>query len=80
MPEPRAIVAAPFTAKLPAGVDFAQIAPVLWAGVTAYKGLIETEARAGQWVAIVARGFGCSASCFVQSRMSFATFWFGLHS
>lgn len=46
------IAAAPFAAKLPAGVDFAQIAPILCAGVTTYKGLIETEARAGQWVAI----------------------------
>lgn len=46
------IAAAPFVARLPADVDFAQIAPILCAGVTTYKGLKETEARSGEWVAI----------------------------
>ncbi len=46
------IAAAAFAARLPAGVDFAQIAPILCAGVTTYKGLKETEARPGEWVAI----------------------------
>jgi len=46
------IAAAPFVARLPEGVDFAQMAPILCAGVTTYKGLKETEARPGQWVAI----------------------------
>jgi propanol-preferring alcohol dehydrogenase len=46
------IAAAPFAARLPAGVDFASIAPILCAGVTTYKGLKETEARPGEWVAI----------------------------
>lgn len=46
------IAAAPFVARLPADVDFAQIAPILCAGVTTYKGLKETEARPGEWVAI----------------------------
>lgn len=46
------IAAAPFVARLPANVDFAQIAPILCAGVTTYKGLKETEARPGEWVAI----------------------------
>jgi propanol-preferring alcohol dehydrogenase len=46
------IATAPFAARLPAGVDFAQIAPILCAGVTTYKGLKETEARPGEWVAI----------------------------
>lgn len=46
------IAAAPFAALLPADVDFAQIAPILCAGVTTYKGLKETEARPGEWVAI----------------------------
>jgi D-arabinose 1-dehydrogenase-like Zn-dependent alcohol dehydrogenase len=41
------IAAAPFAARLPVGVDFAQIAPILCAGVTTYKGLKETEARPG---------------------------------
>jgi propanol-preferring alcohol dehydrogenase len=46
------IAAAAFAARLPAGVDFAQIAPILCAGVTTYKGLKETEARPGEWVVI----------------------------
>jgi propanol-preferring alcohol dehydrogenase len=46
------IAAAPFAARLPAGVNSAEIAPILCAGVTTYKGLKETEARPGQWVAI----------------------------
>jgi alcohol dehydrogenase, propanol-preferring len=46
------IASAPFAARLPAGCDFAQIAPILCAGVTTYKGLKETEARPGEWVAI----------------------------
>lgn len=46
------IASAPFAARLPDGVDLAAIAPILCAGVTTYKGLIETEARPGEWVAI----------------------------
>lgn len=46
------IAAAPFAARLPSGVDFAAMAPILCAGVTTYKGLKETEARPGQWVTI----------------------------
>ena len=46
------IAAAPFAARLPAGVNSAEIAPILCAGVTTYKGLKETEARPGEWVAI----------------------------
>jgi propanol-preferring alcohol dehydrogenase len=46
------IASAAFTARLPVGVDFAQMAPILCAGVTTYKGLKETEARPGEWVAI----------------------------
>ncbi|MCB8836272.1 alcohol dehydrogenase AdhP [Aurantimonas sp. VKM B-3413] len=46
------IAAAPFAARLPADVDFAEIAPILCAGVTTYKGLKETEAKPGEWVAI----------------------------
>jgi propanol-preferring alcohol dehydrogenase len=50
------IASAAFTARLPAGVDFAKISPILCAGVTTYKGLKETEARPGQWVAIAGVG------------------------
>jgi propanol-preferring alcohol dehydrogenase len=46
------IASAAFAARLPASVDFAAIAPVLCAGVTTYKGLRETDARPGEWVAI----------------------------
>jgi propanol-preferring alcohol dehydrogenase len=46
------VASAAFAARLPASVDFAAIAPVLCAGVTTYKGLRETDARPGEWVAI----------------------------
>jgi len=46
------IASAPFVGRLPEGIDFAEIAPILCAGVTTYKGLRETEARPGEWVAI----------------------------
>ena len=46
------VASAAFVARLPAGVDFAAIAPILCAGVTTYKGLKETEARPGEWVVI----------------------------
>ena len=41
-----------FAAKLPENVDYARMAPILCAGVTTYKGLKETEAKPGEWVAI----------------------------
>ncbi|MBX9875572.1 MAG: zinc-dependent alcohol dehydrogenase, partial [Beijerinckiaceae bacterium] len=47
-----AIASAAFAARLPDGVDFAAMAPILCAGVTTYKGLKETEARPGEWVVI----------------------------
>ncbi|OEC95208.1 MULTISPECIES: alcohol dehydrogenase AdhP [unclassified Rhizobium] len=46
------IADARFAARLPEHVDFAEIAPILCAGVTTYKGLKETEARPGEWVVI----------------------------
>lgn len=46
------IADAAFAARLPQNVDFAAISPILCAGVTTYKGLKETEARPGEWVAI----------------------------
>ena len=46
------IATASFAARIPDGLDFAHAAPILCAGVTTYKGLIETEARPGEWVAI----------------------------
>jgi propanol-preferring alcohol dehydrogenase len=46
------VASAAFAARLPVGVDFAAIAPILCAGVTTYKGLKETDARPGEWVVI----------------------------
>ncbi|TBY14344.1 alcohol dehydrogenase AdhP [Rhizobium leguminosarum bv. viciae] len=46
------IASVAFAARLPQNVNFAEIAPILCAGVTTYKGLKETEARPGEWVAI----------------------------
>ena len=47
-----AIGSAAYVARLPKRVDFAEIAPILCAGVTTYKGIKETEARPGEWLAI----------------------------
>ncbi|SCC00260.1 alcohol dehydrogenase AdhP [Kosakonia oryziphila] len=41
-----------YVGLLPDNVDFHAIAPILCAGVTVYKGLKMTEARAGEWVVI----------------------------
>jgi propanol-preferring alcohol dehydrogenase len=41
-----------FAARIPQGADLDEVAPVLCAGVTVYKGLKMTEARPGEWVVI----------------------------
>jgi propanol-preferring alcohol dehydrogenase len=41
-----------FVGHLPDNVNFLEVAPVLCAGVTVYKGLKMTEAKPGEWVAI----------------------------
>ncbi|MDN3922218.1 alcohol dehydrogenase AdhP [Roseateles violae] len=41
-----------YVGRLPAQVGFAQIAPVLCAGVTVYKGLKVLDCKPGDWVAI----------------------------
>lgn len=41
-----------FVGHVPDGVGFVDIAPVLCAGVTVYKGLKMTDAKPGQWVVI----------------------------
>ncbi|ALO68624.1 alcohol dehydrogenase [Arthrobacter alpinus] len=46
------LVNAEFAPRIPEGADPVEIAPVLCAGVTVYKGLKMTEARPGQWVVI----------------------------
>ena len=40
------------SADLPDNVDLVEVAPILCAGVTVYKGLKVTDARPGQWVVI----------------------------
>jgi len=47
-----AIGDAAYLGRLPAGADFAALAPILCAGVTTYKGIKETEARPGEWLAV----------------------------
>lgn len=43
---------ADYVARLPTSFDPLAMAPVLCAGVTTYKGILETETRPGQWLAI----------------------------
>jgi propanol-preferring alcohol dehydrogenase len=43
---------ADYVGRLPDGLEWGAAAPVLCAGVTVYKGLKETEAKPGQWVAV----------------------------
>lgn len=43
---------ADFVGHLPAQSDFLEIAPILCAGVTVYKGLKMSEVKPGQWVSI----------------------------
>ncbi|PQA56154.1 alcohol dehydrogenase AdhP [Siphonobacter curvatus] len=46
------IADARYVGKLPSNVNFIEMAPILCAGVTVYKGLKETETKPGEWVAI----------------------------
>jgi propanol-preferring alcohol dehydrogenase len=41
-----------YVGRLPADAVFAQVAPILCAGVTVYKGLKVTDTRPGQWVVV----------------------------
>ena len=41
-----------YVARFPKGINFAEMAPIICAGVTVYKGLKETEVKPGEWVAI----------------------------
>jgi alcohol dehydrogenase, propanol-preferring len=50
------IAPAAFVGRLPAGVDPYEMAPILCAGVTTYRGLKRTNARPGQWCAVVGIG------------------------
>ncbi|WP_293916947.1 MULTISPECIES: alcohol dehydrogenase AdhP [unclassified Sphingobacterium] len=46
------IADARYVGHLKSNVNFLEIAPILCAGVTVYKGLKETETKPGEWVAI----------------------------
>lgn len=46
------LVNADYAARIPEGSDPLEVAPILCAGVTVYKGLKVTDTRPGQWVAI----------------------------
>lgn len=46
------LVDADYAPRIPDGVDPLEVAPILCAGVTVYKGLKMTDTRPGQWVAI----------------------------
>lgn len=46
------LVNATYAPRIPDGVDPLEVAPILCAGVTVYKGLKVTDTRPGQWVAI----------------------------
>lgn len=46
------IADARYVGILPKDVNFLEMAPILCAGVTVYKGLKETETKPGEWVAI----------------------------
>ena len=74
------VVADPnYVGHLPKNIEFAEIAPVLCAGVTVYKGLKVTDTKPGDWVAIsgigglghmgtkLARAFGAqTAKCHIS--------------
>ena len=65
-----AIGKAAHVARIPKSVLLDAIAPVLCAGITVYKGLKESGARAGQSVAIVGAGGGLgSLACQYAKAM-----------
>ncbi|MCW8309022.1 zinc-dependent alcohol dehydrogenase [Acidiphilium sp. PA] len=45
-----------YVAHIPSGLDARAAAPIICAGITTYKGLKETGARPGEWVAISGAG------------------------
>ncbi len=50
------VAPAAYVGRLPEGTDAYEMAPILCAGVTTYRGLKRTGARPGQWVAVVGIG------------------------
>lgn len=65
-----AIAKAAHVARIPKECDLEEIAPVLCAGITVYKGLKESGAKPGQYVAIVGAGGGLgSLACQYAKAM-----------
>lgn len=50
------IADAAFCGRIPDGVDAYELAPILCAGVTTYRGLKRTGARPGQWMTVIGIG------------------------
>lgn len=63
------VAPADFVVRIPDGVDLFEIAPILCAGVTTYKGLKQTGARKGDWVVI--SGIGGLGHVAVQYAREF---------
>src|SRR5271165_6433526 len=45
-----------YVAHIPAGLDPKAAAPIICAGITTYKGIKQTEAKAGEWIVISGAG------------------------
>jgi propanol-preferring alcohol dehydrogenase len=60
-------------ARIPKELDLADVAPVLCAGITVYKGLKESGARPGETVAIVGAGGGLG----VMAQVPISTIYSG---
>lgn len=63
-----AIAKAAHVARIPEGVDLEAVAPVLCAGITVYKGLKESGARPGQYVAVVGAGGGLGSMAIQYAK------------
>lgn len=46
------IADARYTAHFPSNINFTEMAPIICAGVTVYKGLKETDTKPGEWIAV----------------------------
>ncbi|KAB5586118.1 chaperonin 10-like protein [Coniochaeta sp. 2T2.1] len=63
-----AIAKAAHVAHIPKTANLEEIAPVLCAGITVYKGLKESGVRPGQWVAIVGAGGGLGSMALQYAK------------
>lgn len=63
-----AVAKAAHVARLPRELPLDAVAPVLCAGITVYKGLKESGARPGQWVAVVGAGGGLGSMAIQYAR------------